>query len=81
MPLTYTPTKKHALRELPLLALFVAAIVSVTLYFHYLLPVPKEATTAADPRPHAPISAGWYDRFFEHKLDACLLYTSDAADE
>lgn len=73
MPLTYTPTKKHALRELPLLALFVAAIVSVTLYFHYLLPVPKEATTAADPRPHAPISAGWYDRFFAHKLDAGRL--------
>lgn len=72
-PLLYTPQKRAVRKELGLLALFIAAVASATLFLHYQLPTPKEATTALRPRPAAPISSGWYDAFFARTLDASGL--------
>lgn len=72
-PLSQPLTPKPLRRELLSLLVYVAALVSVTLWLHYLLPTPKAATTLDAPRPTAPLSVAWRQQLLSHEINAGAL--------
>ena len=79
VPIKYTPERKYPLRELGMLAAFVAMLISFTLRMHYQLPTPMEATTPAAPKPIKPASDAWYASLLAGKHDAESLPMYDPA--
>lgn len=69
-PLAYERTRKKMVRELLTLFVVAAALISVTLHFHYRLPTPRATTTPAHPKPAGALDAAWYTQFFSYGLDS-----------
>jgi len=69
-PLEYEPVRRHPMKELLALGVFVAALVAVSLHFHYALPPAMQVTTPAVPQPQAPLDAEFYRRLHAHELDS-----------